>query len=204
MHSFLDLAGRAVSVFKDIVIADSAILTACIAWWGINSWKREVGARTRHRHAATVLLAAVRLRNEIRRMRALRGFTTMLREGQSPWPDRPTRAGDNYNQHIRRLASVEQRGDILDAKTIAASIFLGEAQLREALEPLRECAGELSKSLHQYHMLEIEDAETEEPRSPEGIQLARVLFARTEGDDFETKLSAAFAVADSRLREFLL
>jgi hypothetical protein len=58
-------AAEIFSIFKDLCVAGAAVMTAFIAWKGVESWKRELKGKAEFEVARDFIKAAYRLRNAI-------------------------------------------------------------------------------------------------------------------------------------------
>lgn len=142
-----------IGLVKDVILAGAALVTACVAARGVNSWLRELRGRTEFEAALALMRAAYRLREALFDCRAplipAAEFPegSKLREGEKADSDERWRA---YAHVLReRMSGVSTSMTEYDARALEAEAIWGKTA-REATEPLRNDVGTLYAAIGSY------------------------------------------------------
>ncbi len=185
-----------VTIGKDIIVAIAAVVAACVAVRGINSWRRETQGKAAFDAAKALLVASYRVRDEIRSSRS-----PMIVAGEFS-PDFPLGGGDEQNYqayaHVysNRWAPVKAALTAFDAAVIDAEAVLG-SKIRSKTMELRACGASLFAGIEGYLSNMREGGGG--PRDEVERSFRRLIHSASENDQFAKKLDDAISGLETEL-----
>lgn len=138
-----------IKIITDIVVAIAVVVTATIAFRGVNSWRNEIHERENFEVARNLLAATYKLRDEI-------GFCRLPFIRVNEFPDGFVTLSDNnssmesyegyahvYNNRCRPVVEALQR---FDSAALEGEALWGQ-NCHEATEAFRDCLVELNSAI---------------------------------------------------------
>jgi len=179
-----------VSIARDIIVALAAIVTGCVAVYGINSWRRETTGKAKFEAAKALLVAGYKVRNEIRSARS-----PLIVAGEFS-PDFPLGEGSEARYrayaHVysNRWAPVKVALESFDSPVVDAEAVLG-TNARTAAEKVRACGRSLFAGIDGYlsNMRQGGGGLRDEVEA----SFRRLIHSTGEKDVFGTQLDTAIA-----------
>ncbi len=172
-----------ISAAKDIVVASAALVTAGIAYAGLDKWRSELRGRADFDTARRLALATYRLRNALRQAR---DPLILGNEFPSGYHANLGRKDDDEEsaawRHIysNRWAPVMHAVQELDAAALEAEASMWQGNVRQTVEALRGCTWELRTAMES----KIDDAAS-------GGQI----FRSNQGHALKTRQRLSFSVS---------
>lgn len=124
-------------LLTDVIVALAAIITACVAVYGITSWKRELKLQTKHKTAANLKAHTRKLQRALKLFRDPRIFSNEFPPDYE-WSGPKTKENEGkalafiYENRLRRLSSAFES---FEQAAIEAEAILGR-QLEETFNEL--------------------------------------------------------------------
>ncbi len=190
-----------ISVIKDIIIAFAAVVTTCLAFYGVTSWKREISGKVKYDSARNLLLATYKLRDAIFDARdpliSASEFTESDAHSEAP--------SSRYNAHIdvfhNRWKPIWVSLIEYDAATLEAEAVFG-VNVKHISSRFRDCVETLWKSTEFY--LDIMAGNTDPRDEKVVIENRNEVFAtRNSEDDISTKIKKAISLMEVYLKPIL-
>ncbi|AZR42979.1 hypothetical protein MTMN5_03546 [Marinobacter salarius] len=124
-------------LLTDVIVAIAAIITACVAVYGVTSWKRELKQQTKHKTAANLKAEARKLQRALKLFRDPRLFSNEFppdyqRDGPITKKNEGKVLAFIYENRLRRLSSAFES---FEQTAIEAEAILGR-QLEETFNEL--------------------------------------------------------------------
>ncbi|MBI5709166.1 MAG: hypothetical protein HZC42_02535 [Candidatus Eisenbacteria bacterium] len=149
----MDLVLKLISMLKDLIIADLAIVTAVVAVFGLTTWRRQLAGESRHRIAYRVMSRAILLRNTILELRR-ESFPTYIRtEDKTPVDIASHQIMDRHVAYLSRLSRLHAAVAKLEAAELQASVLFGDVAVEGILRALFNCATRLEDAVPEYYAL---------------------------------------------------
>lgn len=172
------------TVIAEVIAAVGAAVAGITALISVNSWRRQLRSKVEFDAARRALLAALRVRDEIR---AFRNPLHWIQEiGAAGAKDS---SGYERELYSRRYRSVAEAGQELRAAELEGEVLWGQEYLNR-LEPLTDCVRDLGFAYDDYF------------RRPDGELAARAeaIVKGEPGDDFERRVLEAVDEMERFLR----
>ena len=126
-------------MFADIAVSIAAIVAACAAWLGLDSWRRELKERADYEVARNLLRATYKLRVEIEKLRS--PFISAQEFPPEYDPTGEDRVKEAYAYHYvyaNRFQHVLTATEEFDSQALEAESLWGE-QIKPKTDEFRQC-----------------------------------------------------------------
>jgi len=193
-----------VEFVRNIVLAITGVVAACVAILGLRTWRRQLKGHTEYELARRVLRAAYRVRDEIAYVR----YMIVSSDEIAAAFDDNDEAADLDVTTERAVAAVRARRwqrlqealSNLDLERIEAEVLWGSTAL-DALKPLQERVSELRRAAMELADRADEDAPREKAERERYVQLRRIVNGSgSPQDQYAVSVAAAIAVLEGYLR----
>ena len=141
-----------ISITKDVIVAVAAIVTTCLAIYGVKSWRRELAGKTQFEIARNLLKATYKLRDSIADVRSPLILGVEFPEGYDVSSEKSSaeQKPQAYSHvYCNRLKPLWVAIDEFDIAALEAEAIWGKAIKRMA-EDLRTCINSLHDSIRFY------------------------------------------------------
>lgn len=139
-------------IVKDIILSIAAVITACVAYTGLNKWKKELRGKIDFDTAHALIKATYKVRDELKYARFPSILPHEFPEGydDSFMTKNPKEKGDAYafiySNRMKHVFDVTQDFDIC---ALEAEALWGK-QIKEYTQELRMCYRQLNVSFEAY------------------------------------------------------
>ncbi len=184
-----------ISPASNVIVAVAAVVTACAAIWGLQTWKRQVRGQAEYECARRLLASIRQVQYSFESARSPLGFA-YEGEGQSGMFDDRRRIMDEAFREIRTHG-------------IDAEVFWGSERIQGLLNPIAKCCMKWKMCVRRYCQLDTQYSRPHLRRvmPPEVAQeyerLGQIVYGQTD-DEFHNQFVDAVSEAESFLRSKMM
>ena len=198
-----------VSLVSDIVVGISAAVVAALAFFGLQTWRKELIGKAKFDLARNIMLLGIRLESAFQWVRfppssSRESLDRQRKENESA---KESQVLDEWYIRWDRLRPLVENLQKLQELGWEAEVVFGEEasrQVSEAIKTFRGCFADLSTAIESYFETRHDEITTDEPYNDQGWleELRKEIYQRRE-DELSQKISGAKDQLASALKAYV-